>query len=206
MTTNADEPQVGIGLYRGPGERWEGPPGERAPAAPFDGGADNSGQMWLSLRDSIERLGAFLARNSEPDEIAGIASGNTDASGNVWIPVYQVVAGMEVRVARITANALNPATGVPYTAASTFSAAAAYMHLHFADGNNSNDLARGTLFDFAPATAAGPIFPGLFEYGTLDTPFAPGPKWLMLHVNAGPVSTQVYARYQLKIRRQRGIA
>ena len=34
-SVDTEKPELGTGLWRGPGERWPGPPSEHAPVAPF---------------------------------------------------------------------------------------------------------------------------------------------------------------------------
>ena len=208
MTVDADTPQEGIGLYRGVGETWLPEPAqERAPLADFDQGGPvpSIATQALSLQDAIDRIGVLVAASAPPDFVVSVVAGNTDASGNLYLPVYQIADGMEGAVRRLTVNAVNPATNTSYTAAAPYAAASAYMNLHGTDGFNSNDVMRGTLIDVSPLTAGGPLFPAVFEYDEHQAPREHGPKLFLLHVNGGPASTMVYCRYQVTIRRERGI-
>ena len=58
---------VGIGQHRGPGERWDGPPSEHAPVAPFNPFGEPIAEQALGLQEAIDRLGAVIAAATPPD-------------------------------------------------------------------------------------------------------------------------------------------
>ena len=107
--------ETGLGEYRGPGQRWQGPPSERAPERPFDAAVDNSGQAWLDLSESIAELGRALASRPQ-DGPTGIASGQTDADGMLAMIVYKVAAGEQFRLRRATVEAQGFSPAAPYSA------------------------------------------------------------------------------------------
>jgi hypothetical protein len=204
MTVNADVPQEGLGLWRGEGRRWEGPPSERAPARPFT--ADDIPEQFEKLRLSIEQLGRLLSA-TEPDAPSGVASGNTDASGMLFLPVYAVAAGMEFRLHRAVVEAQGSSPTSP-------SSAGWYgfygVGMDQAPGGTVtatiNDLLQGALLDFAPASAGGATFPAIFTDNSMQAAEVRGPQRLALVVVSGPATKRITVRYQGSLKRAHGIA
>lgn len=201
----------GIGLYRGlpptihddlaPGQPPHPSEGRQGPPVniPIEG--------WEHMREVIDALGQQLARTSRPEYVAGFASGQTDSSGDVDILLYRIAAGIEAHLNRLTVNAIVASTGVAYTPASPYSGASAYLEVYDADDRNS--LGPSGLMDFASGVATGPqgsMFPGVFTDNNPSGMFTRGPKAFVLRVKGGPVSTQVFARYQLGLRHMHGVA
>jgi hypothetical protein len=157
------------------------------------------------MQETNDKLGQALAQlRPQFDLVSGAAQAETDAQGTAFIDVYEVAAGLEAQLHRLTVNAINPATGVPYTAASPFAANTAYLHLHGADATRS--LGLWTLIDTWPETVGGPILPVVGEANGSAAPLVRGPMQFVVHIVNGPASTMVYCRYQVSLRRQHGIA
>jgi hypothetical protein len=164
--------------------------------------------------DAIEELGRVLALRTRPDFVWASASGNTDSSGNLVLPIYGVAAGMAARLHRLFVNAAVPATGVRYTAAVPFSNAAAYLELHVISGGGldagvpSSALGIQSQCDSAPITAGNPLFPGVFEYSWHQAPEATGPGVIALYIvgSSSLANTVVQARYGLSLTRAAGVA
>lgn len=204
----------GIGLYRGPNAI----PDNLSPgASPSQNEVPVTGEEGPSIAIAIEdwqkhlamidKVGEYLNATTRPDFIEAASSAQTDSSGNCFLGLYQVAQGMEARLHRLTVNALIPATGIPYTAAGTFAAANAYLEIHTADSPQTSSIGFQTLRDFAPPTAGGPIFPGLFTDNSNQSMLCRGPMWFVLKVvgTSALANTQVMARYQLSLSRARGV-
>lgn len=198
----------GIGLYRGPAEAI---PDDLTPGQPPHPSEGRQGppasiplEGWERTKEAIDELGRTRALASRPDQVVDNASGNTDGSGNAILSVYQVAAGMEARLTRLTVNALVAATGLPYTAAAPYASAGAYLEIH--DVENESQVGFSSLMDFAPPIAGGPIFPGLFTDELPQASMVRGPKMFVLKIVTGPVSTQVMCRYEITLSRAKGIA
>lgn len=162
---------------------------------------------WTKQLETIEKVGQALAQlRPRFDLVSNVASAATDGSGNAYLEIYSVAQGLEAQLHRMAVNAINPSTGVPYTAASTYSAASAYLHLHGAESANANAIGGGTLIDVWPGQAGGPIFPAIYTSNGNGAPFVRGPLRFVLHVVGGPANTNVYVRYQVSLRRQMGMA
>jgi len=208
MSNRADEPQTGVGLYRGPGERWPGPPSEHAPVAPFDAGMDETEvESFLAVRKQIDELGRTLAQLVPPDSPAGIASGNTDASGNLFLIVYATAAGEQFRLTRAVAEAYGYTPAVPYSNASAWVGLYATAQ-QIAPGGTFTGIAnalQGDMVAFGPPAAGGPILPFMYTAVESEAPEVRGPRLLVLVVAGGPASTRVTLHYQGTLRRERGI-
>ena len=199
---------VGLGQYRGPGERWPGPPSEHAPERPFDN-ADDGGtaDAWLALAQEIQNLGQLLASQLQ-DGPTGVASGQTDSDGMLALIVYKVAAGEQFRLRRATVEAQG------YSPAAPFAASDAWLGFYdltqdsapeLAAGGAVGDIYQGALKDFAPSVAGGPIFPALFVDGEQQAAEIRGPNTLMLLVSEGPPLARVTVNYQGILRRPRGL-
>jgi hypothetical protein len=205
MSVDADTPQEGIGLWRGPGERWAGPPGERAPEGAFDGDGGNIAAQFVALRESLENLGRAIASATEEDPPTGVASGNTDASGNLWLPIYACAAGQQFRLHRAVVEAQGSSPTSP--------SSAGWYGFYASDSDiapggtftNIGDVLQGSLKDFAPATAGGPTFPAVFTDNSMQAAEVRGPKHLILVVVGGPATKRITVNYQGSLRRARGI-
>lgn len=162
-------------------------------------------QQWEQHLAEIRQLGRAAALNGF-DFTAGTATGATDSSGNAVIGLYQVAAGVEAWLTRLVVNARVAASNAIYTPAVPYSNAAAYLALYQAASPAVNDIGDAGLLDFAPPTAGGPIFPGLFTDNSMQAAFVRGPAWYVLRVVSGPASSSVTCRYQLALRRAAGIA
>lgn len=195
--------------------QWRGPatiPDRLAPGQPPPPSTGAQGpsisvpfEAWEKQNETIEKVGRALASlQPQFDLVQGAAQAESDGSGTCRLEVYSVAAGIEAQLHRLTVNAINPSTGVPYTAASPFSAATAYLHLHGADSANSTGL--WTLIDTWPSSVGGPILPVVGEANGSAAPFLVGPLKFVVHIANGPASTMVYCRYQVSLRRQHGIA
>ena len=203
------EQNVGIGEYRGPGERWAGPPSEHAPERPFDGGDDGgTAAAWLGLAEEIQKLGRLLASRPQ-DGPTGGASGQTDSDGMLALIVYKVAAGEQFRLRRAVVEAQG------FTPAAPFAASDAWLGFYdltqdsvpeLTAGGAVGDIYQGALKDFAPSIAGGPIFPALFVDSEEEAAEIRGPNTLMLLVSEGPPLVRVTVNYQGILRRPRGIA
>lgn len=209
-----DDPRRGLGLYQGlptpiPDDLRPGMPPQPSTGQP---GPDISvalpGEEFKEYMDKVDQVGRTLSQIGF-DFIAANAMGQTDGSGNCVIVLYQVAAGDESRLHRLTMNAINPSTNASYTPASPYTnASTAYVKLFEAEGtsNITADLGHSGLLDFGPPTATGPVFPGNFEWTFEQAPFVRGPNAYILQVVAGPANASVYCRYQMSKRRMKGLA
>jgi hypothetical protein len=201
------EGEVGIGEYRGPGERWQGPPSEHAPERAFDDAQNTVAEAWVALADELASFGRLLASQPQDGPI-GVASGNTDASGNLYQIVYKVAAGEQFRLTRAVCEANGQ------TPASPFSAASAWVALYATDldqvpGGTFTGLAdalQGGQVMFGPPIAGGPILPFMYTAVESEAPEIRGPANLVLVVNAGPTTRRITLRYQGTLTKPRGVA
>lgn len=220
MSSTLNHPgQEGVGLYRGDGNPGVGPetirdnlrpglqpnPSEGAPGPPANGTIEG----WPEHLALIERVAERMALTTRPDMVAATAIGNTDSSGNATgtaaspaIAIYRVAAGMEARMVRLTVNALVSATGVSYTPAVPFAADAAYIELFEVD--SALEMGDSGLIDYAPKVSKAQLFPISFDFN--NAAFCRGPKEFALRVAAGPASSMILCRYQIELRRVKGIA
>jgi hypothetical protein len=114
-------------------------------------------------------------------------TGQTNASGNVDIALYQVPMGFEAQFTRINIEAVGFTPAVPYTNAAAW--AAIYRGLAF--GN-------GAILDFAPASPGGGIFPGVWTDSATQAIRLRGGEWLSFHLvgSASVAATAIYCRGQ----------
>jgi hypothetical protein len=198
---------VGIGEYRGPGERWQGPPSEHAPERAFDDAQNTVAEAWVALADELASFGRLLSAQPQ-DGPTGVASGNTDASGNLFLIVYKVAAGEQFRLTRADVEAFG------FTPAAPFSGATAWVAMYASDldqvpGGTFTGIAnalQGGQVMIGPPVAGGPMLPFLYAETESAAPEIRGPANLILVVNAGPATTRITFRYQGTLRRPRGIA
>ena len=200
----------GIGTYPGPpevptddltpGQHPQPSEGYRGPsiAIPIEG--------WQKMHDTIEKLAHHMALNSRPDFVTQTATGNTDASGNAIIQIYQAAAGMEARLHRANINALNPSTGVAYNAGTPYESAGAFVDFYEGDTNDAIGISGQFGFLPNPPLSDGPIFPGQITASFEQAPFVRGPRIMLCHVSGGPASTAVFVRYQISLKRAKGAA
>lgn len=206
----SDEDRLGLGLYRGPAAIPDNlHPGQPPqPSIGHQGPAISPPIEWAESLKHINELGQAMAAASKFDFVANTVAVQTAADGSATIGIYQVAAGDEARLHRLTGNALNPSTGLSYTPAAVYTNAAAYVKLFEAEGNSgvtTGDLGHTGLMDFGPPTSGGPLFPFNFEWSFEQAPFVRGPNWYTLRLVSGPASTTVYCRYQISKRRMRGV-
>lgn len=205
----SDEDRLGLGLYRGPAAIPDNlHPGQPPqPSIGKEGPPLSQPIDWEGALKNINELGQAMAAASKFDFISNAVSGQTDGSGNLVLPIYQVAAGDEARLHRLTGNAINPSTNASYTPAATYTDAGAYVKLFEAEGASATtgDLGHTGLMDFGPPTMGGPLFPFNFEYSFEQAPFVRGPNWYVLRLVTGPVSATIYVRYQISKRRMRGV-
>lgn len=206
----ADGHPTGIGLYRGVPDAIGGdalqPMGPPTPATGYPGPSIALPlEQHAEIRESIDRIGKIAAGQGF-DIVAGNATEQTDSSGNVHVGIYQVAAGVEAKLHRLIVNARVPATGLHYNPITNFTDAAAYLELYSSDQDKS--VSGAGLLDFQPGPGETTPFllPASFAYGHDQAPFVRGPSWYVLKVAGGPHSTSVVCRYQVALRRARGIA
>jgi hypothetical protein len=146
----------------------------------------------LSSEDRARALMALWrdlsSRKRELSELAAVTS-QTDASGNLDLPAYQVPLGFEATITRVNieAGSGNFTPAAPFAAANAW--AALIRGLRFGTGS---------ILDFAPASAGGPIFPGVWTDSATQAIRLRGGEWVTLHV-VGTVTlatTPVYCRLQ----------
>lgn len=164
---------------------------------------------YLELRASIDELGRRLLLETRPDQVSAPFAGTLDANGDAYIGLYQVTEGYEARMTRLVANSLVLASGLPYSPASPFSNASAYLELLTASQPQGDSVGNDGLLDFAPAVAAARLFPTVLSWPVTQAPVVRGPNWFVLHVVAGPhVANKpgvVFGRYQINLSRQKGL-
>lgn len=198
----------GVGLYRGqqptipdnltpgqpphPSEGAQGPP----ISIPLEG--------YEHTMKLIDELGKRMSLETRPDFVKGTATGQTDGSGNAAISIYRVAAGMEARLHLLTVNANVAATGVPYTPAAPYQSDNAYLELF--DADSALELGPSGLVDFLPTIAKVQLLPALFRYSFDQAPFVRGPQEFVLKLSTGPLSVPVTARYQISLKRMKGVA
>lgn len=157
-------------------------------------------------RKAIDDLGREVGKLGF-DIVTGIAQTQTNSSGVAVLGLYQVAAGVEARLNRLTMNAAVPATNVSYTFAVPYSNAAAYIQLYAAEvGDQANALSNAGLLDGGPPVAAGAILPCVFSWEIEAAPCVRGPMWFVAYLVGGPVSAPLTARYQIGLKRSAGIA
>lgn len=163
-------------------------------------------EEYQRIRAAIEKVGEATARLGF-DVVPGVASGQTNSSGVAVIGLYQVAAGVEGRIHRLTVNGVVPATNAAYTFAVPYSNAAAYLQLYAAEvPDQAAALSNSGLLDGGPPAAGGPILPAVFSWDYESAPVVRGPMWFVAYIVGGPVSTSISARYQIGLRRSTGIA
>ena len=175
--------------------------------AAFDDAQDPVANAWIAMADELQKFGRLLATQPQ-DGPSGVASGNTDASGNLFLIVYKVASGEQFRLTR----ALCEAAG--QTPASPFSAAAAWVAMYATDLDQApggtvvgiaNAMQGGQVM-FGPPVAGGPILPFLYTSEESNASEIRGPANLVLVVTAGPATARITVRYQGTLRRPAGIA
>lgn len=177
-----------------PSEGYEGPP------------LSIPHHEYEQTRQAIERLGQEVAKLGF-DVVTGAAQDQTNGSGVLALGLYQVAAGVEARLNRLTINGAVPATNVAYTFAVPYSNAAGYIQIYGAEVSGRADaLANMGLLDGGPPVAAGPILPCVFSWEMDEAPCVRGPMWFVAYIVGGPVSAPITARYQVSLRRSAGIA
>ena len=201
---DADVPQAGVGLWRGPGETWEPEGTERVPARPFT--SDDIANQFVKLHEAIENLGRVISNAVEPDPPTGVATGNTDASGNAFIVVYAVAAGMQFRLHRAVIEAQGSSPSSPSSLGWYGFYSLGQDNLPGGSYTNINDVLQGSLKDFAPSTSGGPTFPAVFTDNSMQAVECRGPNRLVLIVSGGPVSKRITVNYQGSLRRAHGVA
>jgi hypothetical protein len=202
MSVDIEIPEEGLGLWRGRGKDWEG----RQEITPqFDGSDDPTARSWLELRDSIERLGVLLSNAVQPDPPTGVATGNTDASGNAFIVVYAVAAGMQFRLHRAVVEAQGSTPTAPSSAGWYGFYSLQSDAIPGGSFTNIGDTLQGSLKDFAPSTVGGPTFPAVFTDNSMQAVEVRGPSRLVLVVSGGPASKRVTVNYQGSLRRAHGV-
>lgn len=146
-------------------------------------------EHFAMTRDSLAELTRRIAAPKRHDDYVGIASGNTDSSGNLTLAVMQARQGFSfnlrralIEAATFDASAYTPA--VPYTNAAFWTA------LFVSDDPTS--VAQGQMLDF-PAPLA---LPASAEYGDEEGPLIRAGEWLVLYVKTGPASKRITCRYQ----------
>lgn len=98
-------------------------------------------------------------------------SGETDASGNLDLKVFQVPQGYHFTITRVNVE------GAGFTPASPFSAASAWIALI-----RGALFAPGSILDFGPASSGGVILPSIFSTSDNHAPALNGGEILTLHV------------------------
>jgi hypothetical protein len=207
--------QLGIGTYRGPGTpipddlRPGQPPapseGEQGPPVSVAIPAD----LFTKQAELIEKAADAMSLRQRPDQVIGIASGQTDSGGNLSLLVYRVAAGFTGRLNRLTVNGLKVSDGTEYTAGSPYVSATAYLSLYQAD--SELETGPGGLMDFAPMNtvsggATTRVLPYLFNDSNTQASAVKGPAAFVLAAGGLPDSTAIHARYQLFLQRLRGPA
>ncbi len=158
------------------------------------------------IRAAQEAIGQAISRRGF-DISAGVASANTNSDGRAVIGIYQVAAGVEARLHRLSFNSVVPGTNVAYTFAVPYANAAAYLQLYEAEvPDQPAALSNVGLLDGGPPVAGGPILPAIFSWDLGAAPVVRGPMWIVALLISGPASVQVTARYQIALRREDGIA
>lgn len=163
--------------------------------------------LWEKLGEEIEGLGRAVATLTEPDAPTGVASGNTNADGNAFVPIYFAADGMQFRLHRAVIECQG------YTPAAPYTNAAAWIGIYALDQQQApstftaiGDQLQGALKDLAPSTVGGPIFPAVFTDNSMQAAEVRGPRGLVLVVVGGPASKRVTVNFQGSLRRARGIA
>ena len=198
---------IGIGQYRGPGVSI---PDDLVPGmapAPSAGTAgpniSTTIEGYLEHKAMIDAIAEKMALSTRPDYIAGVATAQTSADGTVDFILYQIAAGMEATIHRLSLNATNTSTNVPYSFASPYSNAAGLIEIHVTD--SLNGIGFTTLVDGGPPTASGPIFPSIITDNSMQASFGRGPMMFVCRVKGGPANSSVMVRYQICLNRAKGV-
>ena len=121
--------------------------------------------------------------------IVEYGTGTTDASGNADIVIYQVPAGMQLKITRVN---IEDATHTPAT---PFTNAAGWLALI-----RGQKFAVGCILDFLPnpGVASGAIIPGIMSDGSDESALLRGGEFITLHVvgTAALANTDIWVRLQ----------
>jgi hypothetical protein len=119
--------------------------------------------------------------------VINYATGTTDGSGNLDLIMYRVPQGFQFITIRVVVEDATHSPGNPFTGA------AAWIALIKGD-----KYAQGSIVDFLPnpPNANGVILPALFSDGVTEGPVFRGGESASIHINAGPPTTDIWARFQ----------
>lgn len=138
------------------------------------------------LEERIEHVHALIARMLEQQSHAGreelytaTQTGNTDASGDLTLSVFKVPSGFTFALHRTIIES------AAYTPAVPYSNAAAYLTV------NRGQPGPGSLRDFGPASAGGPLIPGLLTDPSRSGAVFQSGEEVVIFLNAGPATTAV---------------
>lgn len=159
------------------------PPGEEVAGPPLFDLVKELRHAQEVGRQLLEESNKLLQRRT----IVRRGNGQTDASGNVDIPLFVVPMGFEFVVTRV--NVESPA----FTPAVPYSAATAWIALILGDR-----FGVGAILDFLPnpPLASGPILPCLFTDGADQAGVLRGGEQVSIHLANGPVNSAIVCRLQ----------
>lgn len=173
-----------------PWESYIGPPEPRGPAL-SDTGLGDARSDRAELARALAAVMAEAERARRKITEFAAVTGQTNASGNLDLPIFYVPAGFECAVVRVN---IEDATHTP---ASPFSAATAWLALIRGD-----HFGPGSILDFGPATVGTTIIPSIFSTSENHAPILRGGEILSLHVvgSATLANTPIFARAQMSMR------
>lgn len=141
-------------------------------------------------RQLIARLLAEASAERKEFDIMVPFGGNTDVSGNAKIMAYESPQGFGFSVHRLSINAINPTTGLPYTPAAPYTSG--YIVIH------RGEVGLNSLVDFAPTSPGGNVFPQVSTDGEDQGALYRGERvWVV--INSGPVLSQVGGLIRAKL-------
>ena len=181
---------------------WRGPQGERLPGPPAteESGIPETNPAELLPAEMAARALAMIAR-TQPDvrDLRGMAQ--TDASGNVSVPVERVTAGYELHLKWLIV------TDDTHTFGSTYSAGTDWIGVYVCESEQSPEFTIDNLLDGGPTSAGGPILPIVFEYTHGAERVVRGPGILVVRIvgDSGIASKRISVRGQGELRRKQGV-
>jgi len=130
----------------------------------------------------VEQL--IKAQSTEKrDRTFEVPSGaQTDGTGAAKWVVFESPQGFEFRIYRVNINAINPATGSPYTPAAPYTGGSFALY--------RGEVGLMSLIDFAPIAPGGNVFPQISTEGEDSAAVIRGER-IIAQVIGGPVSTQI---------------
>jgi hypothetical protein len=170
---------------RGPGVHYQEGPPVPIPAE----------QWWAYIDDlgrHIESLAQAVRAPKRRLPVDAVAFGNTNSSGNVTFPVYQVGAGFYFHLERLTVEAATFDATSARTPAAPYSNASFWLGMFISP--NPLAVSQGGMFDFLPTTAGAQGLPDTADYEPAVT--VRSQDYIVCDVHVGPASQRISVHFQ----------